>query len=186
MASKAVKKPIHSFSTNFLGVVGYVGTTVVWLLVFTCMILLSPMSADVVELTQDSQDPVVITVSGKTIPAPSASTSPLFSFMLGILGLVVFWAFSYVASRILSRVVRRVVGIFHKKVTLESFFKTKYYIHVIGLTILSLLLLILPGYDWFKIAILLLAVVSGLGGFATLWLQRLFSKRHHVPISHIL
>ena len=186
MPTKAAKKPIHSFSTNFLGVVGYISTSVVWLLVCTCALLLSPVGSDVVTLTQSPQVSVVMTLQGTTTTVPNPPSSPLFSFMLGVLGVIVFWAFSYVASRILSRVVRRVVGIFHKKVTLESLFTVKYYIHVVGLTILSFLLLILPGYDWSKIAILMMAFLFGIGGFAALWLQRLFSKRHHVSISHIL
>ena len=186
MATKKAQKTIRSFSTNFFGVVGYVASSVVWLLVLTATLLLSPSGEGVVVLTETPYEPTVVSIPGTSIEVSQPVSSPIFSFFLGILALIVFWAFAYVASRIISRVVRRVVGIFHKKLTSDSLVKIKYFIHVIGLVILVLLLVLIPGFIWMKNAIALLALLSGSIGIISIWLQHRLSKRHHVPIARVL
>ncbi|MBI3888956.1 hypothetical protein HY312_00045 [Candidatus Saccharibacteria bacterium] len=184
--SKTSKKYVHSFSTNFFGVIGYIGSSLVWLLVLTCVVLLTPSSGDVVAITEEAQRAITLPLDTNTAAAASSSESPFFTFLLSILALIVFWAFSYVASRILSRIVRRVVGIFHKKVTAENLLKTKYFILAIGLMFFALLLMVVPSLIWLKISISLIGLIAGFVGLGAIWLQYHLSKRHHVPIAHLL
>lgn len=186
MPAKKTQRYVHSFSTNFFGVVGYVASSLVWLLVLTCTLLLSPSSDGLVALTESSSEQTVVTLPGTTIEISQQSSSPVLSFLLVVLGIIVFWAFAYVASRVLSRVVRRVVGIFHKKVTAQNLVKIKYFIHAIGLMLLVLLLVLLPGFIWLKNAVALLALFNGVIGLAAIWLQYRLSQRHHVPVARVL
>lgn len=187
MATKSSKKHIHSFSTNFFGVVGYIGSSLVWLLVLTCTVLLLPSDNSFISVSETSRDATVVLLPGTSLVGESnISFSPFFSFLLTVLALIVFWAFSYFASRVLSRIVRRVVGLFHEKVTSQSLLKTKYFIHAIGLVLLAMLLLIIPGFIWLKISISFIGMLGGISGLCAIWLQYHVAKRHHVPIARIL
>lgn len=183
--SKASKKYVHSFSTNFFGVVGYIGSSAVWLLVLACTVLLTPSSGDIVTATEEAQRTITLPVDASS-PAALSGASPFFNFLLIVLTCILFWAFSYVASRILSRVVRRVVGIFHKKLTAENLLKTKYFILVIGLVLFAVLLMLVPGYIWAKTALSSIGLVCGIVGLGATWLQYHLSKRHHVATVHLL
>lgn len=173
MATKT-KAHRNTFSTNFFGVIGYLGSSMVWLLVLAVCALLLPSS--------EAENYFFATLSGS---APEAK-SPVLVFLLYALLVIIFWAFTYVASRVLSRVVRRVAGIFTKKLTADLLFRVKYSIHALGVVILTVLLIVSPLYIWTQTAIVLLGIVSGLGGIVAIALQRLLAKRHKVLLDHIL
>lgn len=179
---KKSKKPVHSFSTNFFGVIGYISSTLVWLLVIVCTLLYVQIGPD---SSAFSAIDTAITKQPESSPA-AVYNSPVFKVMLSALLVIAFWAFSYVASRILSRVVRRVAGIFSKPVTAPGLFKTKFFIHAIGLVLLVVLLINVPAYMWLSSAISLLGLISGSIGIAALWLQRLLAAWHRVPFAQIL
>jgi hypothetical protein len=185
--TKKSSKPTRSFSTNFFGVVGYVCSTTIWLLVLTCTLLATTVSTSLLSI-QRTDATTTVTLLPEAADQSNATMvlTPLASFFLSILLAILMWAFSYVASRIISRVVRRVVGIFHKKVTLESLSKVKYSIHALGVVLLLALLYIMPGLLLTKSFIALIAVLSGVGGLVAIWLQVRLARRHKVPIDRVL
>ena len=172
MATHSSKKHVNSFSTNFFGVVGYIGSSLVWLLAIACGVLLIPTDST--------------SYWTEVAPGSSADLSPVLRLMLVALVVIVFWAFWYVASRILSRIVRRIAGLFTKKVTREILIKTKYYIHAFGLQALVILLLFVPLYGWEKAAVALLGLLGGVAGIIAIWIQSRLAARHRVPIARIL
>lgn len=176
MATKT-KKPVHSFSTNFFGVLGYVGSSFVWLLAITASVYLLPVSEDVQS---------VWTSVATDVSTESEAASPLLTMLLYVALIAVIWAFAYFASRILSRIVRRIGLLFSRKVTYDVLFKTKYFIHAWGLILLVLMLLIAPIDVTEKNTIALMGLVSGLVGISAVVVQRRLTERHKVPLGRVL
>ena len=181
--AKANKKHAHSFSTNFFGVSGYIGSTLVWLLVFVCTLRMMPygeQSNVMQELTGSREFVVAQAESG--LP-------PELALLLSALLVIVFWAFAYFASRILTRAVRRIVGLFHRRTKKDQahlFFSVKLFIHTLALVFLVPLLILVPALIWEKAAIGLLGMIGGILGLSAILLQRLAAKRHKVPYDQIL
>lgn len=169
------EKHVHSFSTNFFGVVGYICSSFVWLLVLMCLAISLPAS--------DTSDAIYILSTEATSSQPV--DAPL-ALLLSVLLAVVFWAFSYVAARILSRIVRRIAKLTSRTVSIGVLIKTKYYILAIGLVAFAVLLLFVPAYDWFRAAAALLGLLAGIGGVIAIWLQYHLAKRHRVPVVRLL
>lgn len=180
MATKQAKH-VHSFSTNFFGVVGYIGSSFVWLLVFACTWLLLPNDGPVPGISN-----IAGLQSSSSVSADTASLSPILWLLMAALLMVIFWIFAYVASRVLSRVVRRLIGIVTKKAAADTLFKVKFAIHALGLLLLTVLLMVGPILPWMKMSITLLGLIAGIIGVAAIALQRLLARRHKVSFAHIL
>ncbi|MFZ1360905.1 MAG: hypothetical protein WAS27_02685 [Candidatus Saccharimonadales bacterium] len=182
-----VKKPkqIRTFSTNFFGVIGYISTTFVWLLVITGVILAFPLSVN-----ETAQRVVMTPLERMSMVTPTTqstqATAPVLVFFVSILFVIVFWAFSYMASRILSRVMRRLAHLASRRISGEVFFKTKYAVHAAGLVSLLLFVALAPVALSTKSSIALLGGLAGLLGMAAIAMQRQLAKRHHVPLDTIL
>ena len=156
----------------------------VWLLVLLCLWAWVPVSAE----TTTPTDVIAAIVFGDDVPVGGvdASPAPGVAFVLSILLIVVFWGFSYFASRILSRIVKRLDGLFIKKPTITSVYKTKLGVHAVGILALAVLLSVTPFSYLTQSAIILLGLFSGVAGTAAVPLQHHVAKRHKVPFDHYL
>lgn len=120
---------------------------------------------------------------------PDPAVSPIFRMLLSVLLAIVFWAFAYFAARILTRVVRRIVRLFHKRSKKELtsvFFSVKLFIHTLALVMFVPMLILVPALVWEKAAIGLLGMIGGILGLAAILLQRVAATRHKVPYEQIL
>lgn len=176
MASQS-KRPIHSFSTNFFGVVGYIGSSLVWLLVIFCGLFFLPAGVDSVSVT---------TFSESSSHSSYTEMSAPLRLLLVVLVFIVFWAFAYVASRVLSRVVKRITRTLGWKMNVLTLIRTKYIIHALGLLLLVALLMAAPMVIWIKIAVAMLGFLGGTIGVASISLQQLLAKRHRISATHLL
>lgn len=176
MATKT-KKPVHSFSTNFFGALGYVGSSAVWLLAIATSVYLFPSTDAIV---------TVWSTFATETTSESIAPSPVIAFLLYAVLAVAAWGFVYFAARILSRVIRRIGLLFARKVTYDVFFKAKYFVHALGLVVLVIMLLIAPAGLLEKNFIAFMGLISGLAGISAIVIQRRLTDRHMVPVEYLL
>ncbi len=117
---------------------------------------------------------------------PSAQAPLAMIFFVGILLFIVFWAFSYVASRLLSRAIRRLARLSGRRLSNELFFKTKYMVHALAILLLLAFVALAPVLLTLKSAIAILGGIAGAVGMVAIAVQRVVAKRHAVPLEHIL
>lgn len=185
---KKSQKNTHTMSVNVFGTIGYVGIIGTWVFLIVAMIVL-------VSGTTFIETPVLstplVSYSPSSVVVVAEPTDPLarnvMQFLLVALLAVAVWTFCYMTGKIVSRVIRRVLRHWHKRVTLQSLELAKLSIAGVGLVLLTgLLLLFPPELSLGRFALALLGFASGVVAVGGIGVQQVVVRRHKVRLDDVL
>ena len=185
---KNSKKNAHTFSVNVFGTIGYVGTVGVWVFLIVAMIV---MATGMTFMSAPSYVPTLVSYDSSALITVAQPTDPLarhvLQFLLVALLVVATWIFCHMTGRAVSRVIRRMLRHWHKRVTLPSLELAKLSIVGVGLVLLTAALLLFPGdLALGRFALALLGFVSGIVAVGGIGVQQVLVRRYNVRLEDVI
>lgn len=176
----------HTFSSNFIGSIGYLCTLLVWLLVLNALIQIFTLQA----VLSNVSSPFYAVLPGTSAHQLASSESDQMTaskFLLIGLLLVVVWALVYIASRIGTKIIRHFLRLFGKKVTIDTLVRAKYFWLGLGLLLLAALLLFIPNaLVYLKMPLALIGFIAGCVGVGAIWAQSVLAARYRLKVDDIV
>lgn len=182
--TKSPHRP-HTFSSNFIGSLGYLCTLLVWLLVLNALIQIFALQA----VLSNVSSPLYAVLPGLSAQVASGESDQMTAIKFLLIGLllVVVWALVYIASRIGTKIIRHFLRLFGKKVTIDTLVRAKYFWLGFGLLLLAILLVFIPNsLVYLKMPLALIGFIAGCVGVGAIWTQSVLASRYRLEVDDIV
>ncbi|RYX78468.1 hypothetical protein EON76_06260 [bacterium] len=175
----------HTFSSNFIGSIGYLSTLLVWLLVLNALIQIFALQTALSNVSS----PLYAVLPGTLDQSAGSESNQLLSIKFLLIGLllIVIWALVYIASRIGTKIIRHFLRLFGKKVTIDTLVRAKYLWLCLGLLLLAALLLFIPNsLVYLKMPLAFIGFVAGCIGVGAIWVQSVLVARYRLKVDDLV
>ncbi len=185
---KTIQKP-HTFSVNVFGTIGYVGIVGTWVFLIAAIIVL--VNGTTFIDTPSLYVPPLISYDPSATLVVAQPIDPLAQgvvrFLLVALLVVATWLFCHMLGKAVSRVIRRLLRHWHKRVTLQSLELAKLSIAAVGLIFLAVLLFLFPPeLALGRFALALLGFASGVVAAGGIGVQQVLVRRYKVRLDDVI